>query len=60
MYIDVSTFQFLMGNSISLSKGEVIRRYRSQSTVNYYMLQILCMLQFTMMGKDEEGKIFFC
>lgn len=60
MFFDLSPFQSLMGNSISLSKGEVIKRYRSLPTANYYVIQLLYMLQFSAMGKDDQGKFYCC
>jgi hypothetical protein len=59
MQFDFTSLHKLMGNSISLEKDEVIRRYRSLSTVNYYLLQLLLMLQFSVMGKDENGVFYY-
>jgi hypothetical protein len=59
MQIDFTSLHKLMGNSICLEKDEVITFYRSLSTVNYYLLQLLLMLQFSVMGKDENGVFYY-
>lgn len=59
MQLDFTPLKTLMGNSISLEKDEVIRRYRSLSTVNYLLLQWLFMWQFSLMGKDDDGRFYF-
>ena len=60
MLFDLSPFQSLMENSIHLDREEVIKRYRSLRNVNYYLIQCLYMVQFSFMGKDDEGKFYFC
>ena len=60
MHPDFTPLKTLMGNSISLEKDEVIRRYRSLSTVNYFLLQWLFMWQFSLIGKDDEGNFYYC
>ena len=60
MLINLSYFRSLMGNDICLSKTELIKRYRSLASVNSYLLQMLQMMQFSLMGKDEKGELYWC
>jgi len=59
MLIDLSTFRSFMGNDTYLSKMEIIKRYRASATVNYFLLQLLCMFQFSAVGKDDNGELYW-
>jgi hypothetical protein len=59
MLFHLSTFQSLVGPGTYVSKAELIKRYRRVGRVNYYWLQILYMLPFVSVGKDEEGRLYF-
>jgi hypothetical protein len=58
MLTDLGAFRSLIEKDTYLSKMELIKRYRALSTVNYILLQLLCMLQFSVMGKDEKGELY--
>jgi hypothetical protein len=60
MLIELSHFRSLIGNDICLSKMEIIKRYRALATVNYFLLQLLHMVPFSMMGRDENGELYWC
>ena len=48
----------LVEPGIVLSKPEVIRRYRLLKSFNTVLLQIIYMVQFSMLGKSEKGELF--
>ncbi len=43
---------------ISLTRSEVIKRYRALKRSNSKLLQFLCMLQFSSLTKNEKGELF--
>jgi hypothetical protein len=59
MWIDLSAFRSFMGNDTWLSKSEIIKRYRASATANYLLLQLLCMFQFSAVGKDDNGELYW-
>lgn len=44
---------------ITLTRNEVIKRYRAMWGYNKNLLQLLCMTEFTFLGKNEKGELFF-
>lgn len=59
MLFHLSSFYALVGRGTFVTKAELIKRYRRIGDVNYYLLQVLCMLQFASLGKDEEGRLYY-
>lgn len=59
MFRQIVSLQPLVGNGTLLSKTEVIKRYRSLKNVNYHFLQILFMMPFYCIGKDENGNLYY-
>jgi hypothetical protein len=43
---------------ISLTRSEVIKRYRALKHGNSKLLQLLCMLQFSSVSKNKNGELF--
>ena len=60
MLYDLSAFRTLVDAGSNLTKMEAIKRYRRLSSFNYFMLQLLCMMQFSIMGKSENGEVYVC
>lgn len=59
MLKQIALLQSLVGNGMLLSKAEAIRRYRSLKTADYFVLQLLFMLPFSSVGKDDEGNLYY-
>jgi hypothetical protein len=59
MLFHLLKFQSLVGHGTFVSKAELIRRYRRLDCVNSYLLQVLFVLQFVSIGKDEEGRLYY-
>ena len=57
--LDLSVFRSLMGNDVCLTRMEIIKRYRALANANYYFLQLLYMLQFSIVGKNENGELYW-
>jgi len=49
----------LIEPGIVLGKTEVIKRFRKFYNQPFF-LQLLSMLPFSAMGKNEKGELFFC
>jgi len=60
MLYDLSAFRTLVDAGSNLTKMELIRRYREIKGFNYLLLQLLCMMQFSIMGKNEKGELYIC
>jgi len=54
----ISALSKLVEPGITLTRHEVIRRYRQMAGCKKGLLQLLYMTQFTMMGKNEKGELF--
>lgn len=59
MFMQLTTLNPLIGNGMLLDKKEVIKRYRSLKTANYFVLQLLSMIPFACIGKDEKGDLYY-
>jgi hypothetical protein len=55
----ISALSKLVEPGITLTRNEVIKRYRAMAGCKKGLLQILCMTQFTLLGKDEKGELYF-
>lgn len=60
MLTTLNPFGCLVDAGSHVTKKEAIKRYRQISSCNYLLLQLLCMLQFSILGKDDEGKLYLC
>ncbi len=58
LYLFVSLTR-IIEPGITLTRNEVIKRYRAMAGCKKVLLQILCMTQFTLLGKDEKGELYF-
>jgi hypothetical protein len=54
----LSALNGIIEPGISLTKTEVIKRYRSIKNFNQKLLQLLQMTQFSMLTKSEKGEIY--
>jgi len=57
--LNLSLLQPLVSPGIVLGKTEVIKRFRKFYD-NHFLLQMLAILPFSFMGKNEKGELFFC
>lgn len=54
----LSALNGIIEPGISLTKTEVIKRYRSIKNFNQKLLQLLQMTQFSTLSKSEKGEIY--
>lgn len=57
--LNLSLLKPLVEPGIVLGKTEVIKRFRDFYN-NRIFLQMLSVLPFSLMGKNEKGELFFC
>lgn len=60
MLYNLSAFCTLVDAGSKITKMEVIKRYRRLASFNYVVLQFLCMMQFSVMGKNDKGEVYVC
>lgn len=58
MLFPIHTLNPIIEPGISLSKNEVLKRYRSLASYNALILRLLLMLPFSFLQKDESGNLF--
>jgi hypothetical protein len=57
--LNLSLLKPLVEPGVVLGKTEVVKRFRTFYN-NHFLLQMLAIFPFSLMGKNEQGEIFFC
>lgn len=57
--LNLSLLKPLVESGTVLGKTEVIKRFRIFYN-NRFFLQMLSVLPFSLMGKNEKGELYFC
>jgi hypothetical protein len=60
MFSQLHPLSCLVDAGSHVTKSEAIRRYRLLSTFQSGLLQLLCMMQFSFLGRTEEGELYVC
>jgi hypothetical protein len=60
MLTTLNPFTGLVDAGSYVTKPEAIKRYRQIASFNYFLLQLLCAVQFSILGKDDKGELYLC